>query len=77
MAPSLLKPPNASKFNLANAGKNLSACRLVKPLMSIILPFCSYVKMHLTFSHMPVAFKETNTLNITLRGNLVYFILEL
>ncbi|XP_032934432.1 spermatogenesis-associated protein 22 [Catharus ustulatus] len=27
MAPSLLKPPNASKFNLANAGKNLSACR--------------------------------------------------
>lgn len=59
MAPSLMKPPNASKFNLANAGKNLSACRLVKSLMSIILPFCSYVKMHLTFSHMPVAFKET------------------
>ncbi|NXP38736.1 SPT22 protein, partial [Leiothrix lutea] len=27
MAPSLMKPPNASKFNLANAGKNLSACR--------------------------------------------------
>ncbi|XP_027747263.1 spermatogenesis-associated protein 22 isoform X2 [Empidonax traillii] len=27
MAPSLLKPPNASKFNLANAGKNLAACR--------------------------------------------------
>ncbi|KAM4886554.1 spermatogenesis-associated protein 22 [Sylvia borin] len=27
MAPSLTKPPNASKFNLANAGKNLSACR--------------------------------------------------
>ncbi|XP_074413127.1 spermatogenesis-associated protein 22 isoform X2 [Zonotrichia albicollis] len=27
MAPSLMKPPNASKFNLANAGKNVSACR--------------------------------------------------
>ncbi|NXS80832.1 SPT22 protein, partial [Erpornis zantholeuca] len=27
MAPSLMKPPNASKFNLANAGKNLAACR--------------------------------------------------
>lgn len=39
MAPSLMKPPNASKFNLANAGKNLAACRLVKSLMSIILPF--------------------------------------
>ncbi|XP_068889194.1 spermatogenesis-associated protein 22 isoform X2 [Aphelocoma coerulescens] len=26
-APSLTKPPNASKFNLANAGKNLAACR--------------------------------------------------
>ncbi|NXH33780.1 SPT22 protein, partial [Myiagra hebetior] len=39
MAPSLMKPPNASKFNLANAGKNLAACRLVKPFMSIILPF--------------------------------------
>ncbi|KAM7001475.1 spermatogenesis-associated protein 22 [Passerculus sandwichensis] len=27
MAPSLMKPPNASKFHLANAGKNVSACR--------------------------------------------------
>ncbi|KAM6296732.1 spermatogenesis-associated protein 22 [Aegotheles albertisi] len=27
MAPSLMKPPNASKSNLANAGKNLYACR--------------------------------------------------
>ncbi|XP_038014096.1 spermatogenesis-associated protein 22 isoform X2 [Motacilla alba alba] len=27
MAPSLMKPPNASKFNFANAGKNVSACR--------------------------------------------------
>ncbi|NXM47714.1 SPT22 protein, partial [Gymnorhina tibicen] len=27
MAPSLMKPPNASKFNFANAGKNLAACR--------------------------------------------------
>ncbi|NWU24193.1 SPT22 protein, partial [Dyaphorophyia castanea] len=27
MAPSLMKPPNASKFNLADAGKNLAACR--------------------------------------------------
>ncbi|XP_063029756.1 spermatogenesis-associated protein 22 isoform X1 [Melospiza melodia melodia] len=26
-APSLMKPPNASKFHLANAGKNVSACR--------------------------------------------------
>ncbi|KFV58442.1 Spermatogenesis-associated protein 22, partial [Tyto alba] len=27
MAPCLMKPPNASKSNLANAGKNLYACR--------------------------------------------------
>ncbi|NXI64672.1 SPT22 protein, partial [Anseranas semipalmata] len=27
MAPSLMKPPNASNANLANAGKNLYACR--------------------------------------------------
>ncbi|NWI95560.1 SPT22 protein, partial [Pitta sordida] len=27
MAPSLMKPPNASKFNLPNAGRNLAACR--------------------------------------------------
>ncbi|XP_008629329.2 spermatogenesis-associated protein 22 [Corvus cornix cornix] len=27
MGPSLTKPPNASKFNLANAGKTLAACR--------------------------------------------------
>ncbi|NXO15513.1 SPT22 protein, partial [Oriolus oriolus] len=27
MAPSLMKPPNASRFNFANAGKNLAACR--------------------------------------------------
>ncbi|NXC05549.1 SPT22 protein, partial [Orthonyx spaldingii] len=27
MSPSLMKPPNASKFNLANAGKTLAACR--------------------------------------------------
>ncbi|XP_015501755.1 spermatogenesis-associated protein 22 isoform X1 [Parus major] len=27
MAPSLMKPPKTSKFNLANAGKNFSACR--------------------------------------------------
>ncbi|XP_051665657.1 spermatogenesis-associated protein 22 isoform X1 [Manacus candei] len=27
VAPSLIKPPNTSKFNLANAGKNLAACR--------------------------------------------------
>lgn len=65
MAPSLMKPPNASKFNLANAGKNVSACRLVKPLMSITLPFCSYVKMHLTFSHMPVAVKETLLISVS------------
>ncbi|XP_023795082.1 spermatogenesis-associated protein 22 isoform X5 [Cyanistes caeruleus] len=27
MAPSLMKPPKTSKFNLANAGKNFPACR--------------------------------------------------
>ncbi|NXP12374.1 SPT22 protein, partial [Thinocorus orbignyianus] len=30
VAPSLMKPPNASKSNLANAGKNLYACRAEK-----------------------------------------------
>lgn len=30
MAFSLMKPPNASNSNLANAGKNLNAYRLVK-----------------------------------------------
>ncbi|NXK36998.1 SPT22 protein, partial [Piprites chloris] len=37
MAPSLLKPPNASKFNLANAGKNLAASRYCDTELCLML----------------------------------------
>ncbi|NXQ07480.1 SPT22 protein, partial [Vidua macroura] len=40
MAPSLMKPPNASKFNLANAGKNLSACSIQKRYCDTELLYC-------------------------------------
>ncbi|NWR02778.1 SPT22 protein, partial [Paradoxornis webbianus] len=39
-APSLMKPPNASKFNLANAGKNLSACSNQKRSCDTQLLYC-------------------------------------
>ncbi|KFW86498.1 Spermatogenesis-associated protein 22, partial [Manacus vitellinus] len=37
VAPSLIKPPNASKFNLANAGKNLAACRYCDTELCLML----------------------------------------
>lgn len=49
MAPSLMKPPNASKSNSVKAGRNLYAFRLVKTLHFIIFnQNYPYVRVHLT-----------------------------
>lgn len=46
VASSLTKPPNASKSDLVNAGRNLYACRLV----TVIIPPYSHVKSILHYS---------------------------
>lgn len=61
MALSLMKPPNASNSNLANAGKNLNAYRLVKSLIFTTIiqnNFYSGV-IHLALFHILIAFRAT------------------